>query len=241
MSVVGRVRKVVVALALLGLLVGCGDLIPSPRPLPKSSANPVADAWQKCGATEMPPDAVRNVQLPKPLNLIGFPPLDDAKGQQAALAFERTSSLEIWALAHNQLAFLEGNCIEVPGSGAEKFSIALINEAMKKRGHTVFAPPGKDLTIAVKSIPASVADAEQKRTGVRPDTAIITITENAGIKIVDSHGKQLREVAPYRPGEQISLVTLGVVKSDGIGLRFWQTGDYHCSDAEVLGACNAVT
>ncbi|MGH7866660.1 MAG: hypothetical protein ACREP9_03265, partial [Candidatus Dormibacteraceae bacterium] len=80
----------------------------------------------------------------------------------------------------------------------------------------------------------------QKRTGVRPDTAIITLTENAGIKIVDNHGKQLREVAPYRPGEEIALVTLGVIKSDGIGLRFWQVDYHRCSDPEVLGACDAV-
>ncbi|MGH7883538.1 MAG: hypothetical protein ACREN8_11670 [Candidatus Dormibacteraceae bacterium] len=155
-------------------------------------------------------------------------------------AFIRTYAILNWAIENNELAFLQSDCVSLPMGQAEADDIEGVKKAEALHGHVIDDPPAHFITIGVEAVPANISDTVLRRLGVRPNIAVITVTEGAEIWVGDTKGHHIKQLAKTDPGERVFTITLGQIKDDGIGLRIWQTGVYGCLNTEVAGLCDGV-
>jgi hypothetical protein len=245
MHVWGTLRKgvgvLVVAVVLLGTACGGGPLPiggGSPSAKPSATLDPVAAAWRKCGATQVPPKEVREGQLPA--STLSDHTLDISENDALRIrtAFGRTNTYVNWSIENNQLGVLTGPCVAAPMGHAEDDDIKIVEAAQRSGGHAVFEPPAVPVRIGIRSVPSKLADSVERRTSKRPSTALILISKGATIWINDSNGKHLRKFIESDVNAFYASVVVGTVRDDGIGLRLWQQLFLPCTDPEVAGVCD---
>jgi hypothetical protein len=227
-----------VTATLLLAACGAGPAGPTPTPTHTPKPDPVAAAWHACGATQVPPKSVR--EAPVHGNpVVHFGPGASDRWQQVELAWTRTDAYAGWAITKNQLGFLQRQCISAPLSRTEEGDQKIIREAQAKGGHAVFDPEPYPVRIGVEVAPAAVADAVERRVGTRPEWAVAILVPGGRLWVEDDHGRRIGEIGRDTGPGFYGSVVMGSLRTDGIGLRYWQQWLYACQDPEVAGICDA--
>ena len=233
-----------IAAVLLCLASACGAVPGTGGPTPRASSTPSTDpitaAWRKCGATRVPPKKVLDAQVPGSTQVLWTPDIPTAEASRVVKAWGHTDALLNWAVHNNELTFLQGTCVAAPLSHTEDADIKIIRAAEKAGGHAVFDPDPKPVKIAIRPVPAALADTIQSRISSRPTVAIIVIAPGTTVWINDHNGRHIKKYAESDVNTLYINVTLGSIVSDDVGERFWQQAEYACTNPEAAGICDGL-
>lgn len=208
-------------------------------PTPSPTADPVAAAWHRCGASQVPTKDILNAELPATTEIQRQSDVSESDAQSAATAFGHTNAWVNWAVGQNQLGFLQGQCVAAPLSRTEDGDIKVTKAAIAAGGYASFEPAAVPVRIGVRGVPAALADSVQSRISTRPAYALVLLFHGTTVWISDPQGHHIKKFGESDKNGLYASITLGSVRNDSIGSRLWQQAVYPCTDPEVVGLCDA--